>query len=226
MPRNLFPLHESTAVGVLIAGGIEITPLWSMLQQLEALGRPWILHYAARSRQHAAYLSDIEALASGSARGQLHLHFDDERGGACFDMAAAVNAAPQDAHLYCCGPLPMLDAYEKATIAHPASQVHSERFGASPATAAIAGSFEVILSRSGRQYTVPAGQSILDVLLENGIDAPYGCMQGACGLCETPVLDGTPEHRDTLLSAEVKAANRSLLICCSRSKTPSLTLDA
>lgn len=225
-PRNLFPLDETAAVSVLIAGGIGITPLWSMLQRLEALGRPWVLHYAARSREHAAYLADIEALASGSANGRLHLHFDDEQNGACFDMAAAVSAAPRDAHLYCCGPVPMLDAYEKATAGHPASHVHLERFGPSSAGAADAGSFEVVLSRSGRQFTVPAEQSILDVLLANGIDAPYGCMQGACGLCETQVLEGTPEHRDTLLSAETKAANRSLLICCSRSKTPTLTLDA
>jgi len=140
-------------------------------------------------------------------------------------MVAAVATAAPDAHLYCCGPRPMLAAYELATAARPAGQVHLERFGAAPLADAAAGSFEVILSRSERCFTVPAGQSILDVLLENGIDAPYGCMQGACGLCETPVLDGTPEHRDTLLSAEAKAANRSLLICCSRSKTPRLTLD-
>jgi ferredoxin-NADP reductase len=224
-PRNLFPLHEDAAATVLIAGGIGITPLWSMAQRLDQLGRRWVLHYAARSRRHAAYLADIEALAARSPHGRLHLHFDDEQGGACFDMAGAVAAAPADAHLYCCGPQPMLAAYEQAAAARPAERVHLERFGAAPGADGDGDSFDVTLSRSGLQFNVPAGQSILDVLLENGMDPSYGCMQGSCGLCETRVLDGTPDHRDNLLSADAKAGNACMLICCSRSKTPSLTLD-
>lgn len=224
-PRNLFPLHEDAAATVLIAGGIGITPLWSMVQRLEQLGRRWVLHYAARSRQHAAYLADIEALAARSSLGTLRLHFDDEQAGACFDMAAAVAAAPADAHLYCCGPQPMLAAYEAATAARPAELVHLERFGAAPGADDAADSFDIMLARSGLQFNVPAGQSILDVLLENGMNPSYGCMQGSCGLCETRVLDGTPDHRDNLLSADAKAGGQCMLICCSRSKTRSLTLD-
>ena len=225
-PRNLFPLHEDAADTVLIAGGIGITPLWAMAQRLHALGRRWTLHYAARSRAHAAYVEDIQALAAQQPGAQLHLHFDDEQGGAFFDMAAAVAAAPADAHLYCCGPQPMLAAYEAATAGLPAGHVHLERFApAAPAAGEGPRAFEVVLARSARRLTVPADRSILDVLLENGVDAQYGCMQGACGLCETAVLEGTPEHRDTLLSPEAKAAGRCMLVCCSRSKTPSLTLD-
>lgn len=225
-PRNLFPLHEDAADTVLIAGGIGITPLWAMAQRLHALGRRWTLHYAARSREHAAYLSEIQALAARQPDARLHLHFDDEQGGAFFDMAAAVAAAPAGAHLYCCGPQPMLAAYEAATAGRPAGHVHLERFTpAAPAAGEGPQAFEVVLARSRRRLTVPADRSVLDVLLENGVDAQYGCMQGACGLCETAVLEGTPEHRDTLLSAEAKAAGRCMLICCSRSLTPTLTLD-
>ena len=223
-PRNLFPLVDSAAPSVLIAGGIGITPLWSMVQTLEAQGRAWTLHYAARSRRHAAYLENIEALAAQSRCGQLVLHFDDEQGKPP-NMQGWVQSAPAGAHVYCCGPQAMLAAYESATASLPAAQVHMERFSAAPASADD-GSFKLVLARSGKEFSVPAGQSILDVLLENAIDAQYGCMQGACGICEMKVLEGTPEHRDSLLSDEVKAANQSILICCSRSQTPSLTLDA
>ncbi len=224
-PRNHFPLVESAAASVLIAGGIGITPIWSMVQRLEALGRPWLLFYAARSRRHAAYLAEIEALAARSTHGTLLPHFDDEQSGARPDLARVVDAAPADAHFYCCGPQPMLAAFEQATAARPPAQVHLERFA--PVQQGLAADeFKVVLARSGQEFVVPPDRSILDVLLEHGIDAQYGCMQGACGLCEMTVLDGTPDHRDTLLSAETRAEGRSMLICCSRSLTPTLTLDA
>jgi vanillate O-demethylase ferredoxin subunit len=226
-PRNLFELVPDAAHSVLIAGGIGITPIWAMAQELERLGRPWTLHYAARSRAHAAYLADIVAVVQRSAVGRLATHFDDEAGGATMDIAAAVAAAPADAHLYCCGPAPMLAAYERAAAGRPAGQVHLERFAPPPAAPAGTGAdaFELVLARSGRTLAVPADKSILDVLLDHGIDAPYGCMQGVCGMCEVPVLDGLPEHRDHILADTAKASNASLIVCCSRSRTPSLTLD-
>lgn len=223
-PRNLFPLVEEAPASLLIAGGIGITPIWSMVQRLEALGRPWQLFYAARSRRDAAYLAEIEQCAAASAVGRLTTHFDDEQG-APPDLTRLVDAAPADAHLYCCGPQPMLAAYERATAGRPAAQVHLERFAA-PRPAGEDGSFTLVLARSGLQFTIPPDRSILDVMLEQGLDAQYGCMQGACGLCETAVLDGVPEHRDSLLSEQDKASNRKLLICCSRSRTPTLTLEA
>ncbi len=223
-PRNLFALQPDAAHSVLIAGGIGITPIWSMVQALERLGRAWTLVFAARSRVHAAYLEDIEALARASRTGRLITHFDDQAGGAPLDIAAVLAAAPKDAHLYCCGPAPMLDAYERAASGWPAGQVHLERFaGVAPEQAAATGEFELILARTGRNLTVPADKTILDVLLDEGIDAPYGCMQGVCGMCEVPVLEGTPDHRDMILGEDARQGK--LIICCSRSQTPSLTID-
>jgi tetrachlorobenzoquinone reductase len=224
-PRNLFELAADAPCSVLIAGGIGITPIWAMVQELERQGRPWTLHYAARSRVHAAFLADIEALARRSACGRLATHFDDEAGGQPLDIAAALASAPPDAHLYCCGPAPMLAAYEQAAASRPADRVHLERFAAAVDTSGDLEAFEIVLAKSARRLSVPKDKSILDVLLDHGIDAPYGCMQGVCGMCEVPVLDGTPEHRDQLLSDAAKASNACLLVCCSRSRSPTLTLD-
>jgi vanillate O-demethylase ferredoxin subunit len=223
-PRNTFPLTESATASVFIAGGIGITPLWSMAQRLDALGRRWVLHYCARSRAHAAFLDAIEALAARSLSGELVVHFDDRSGGSPPDIGRIIAVAPPEAHLYCCGPQPMLSAYEKATRNWSAVQVHSEYFTARAGDTSTEG-FKVSLARSGGEYEIPAGKSILEVLLDNGINAQFGCMQGVCGLCEVQVLAGEPDHRDNILDALTKASNTKMLICCSRSKSASVTLD-
>lgn len=224
VPRNLFPLEEDAPFSVLLAGGIGITPVWSMVQRLEALQKPWLLVYAARSRVHAAYLEEIEALAHRTHVGRLLLHFDDEHQNRPVDLNAVLADVSHTTHLYCCGPQAMLAAYEAATADRPPAQVHLERFGSMQGSAPSAG-FTVVLERSGQSLQVPPDRSILDVVLEAGINAQYGCMQGSCGLCETPVLKGIPEHRDHLLPESVKASNQAMLICCSRSRTSELVLD-
>ncbi|SIT51035.1 Phenoxybenzoate dioxygenase subunit beta [Paraburkholderia piptadeniae] len=225
VPRNLFPLVEDASLSVLIAGGIGITPLWSMVQRLETLGRSWVLHYAARDHGRAAYISDIERFSEASPNGELHAYFDNEPGGQRLDIATVLREIPSNAHVYCCGPQSMLGAFEAATAGRPVETVHLERFAPAQHEGA-SQEFTVVLAKSGQSFEVPPDSSILDVLLENGIDVPFGCMQGACGLCETRVLGGTPDHRDSLLSTEARTAGQSMLICCSRSATPVLTLDA
>lgn len=226
-PRNLFQLQSDANHSVLIAGGIGITPIWSMVQELDRLRRPWRLYFAARSRSQAAYLEEIQKLASQSLCGQLITHFDDEADGKPFNIAAVLASTPQDAHLYCCGPAAMLNAYEMATADYPKDQVHLERFGVAPATdnGTHSNEFELVLARSGQKFRVPADKSILDVLLDHGIDAQYGCMQGVCGMCQVAVIDGTPDHRDQILSPETKLTNSCLMVCCSRSRSQSLTID-
>jgi tetrachlorobenzoquinone reductase len=222
-PRNNFALHEGTEPSVLIAGGIGITPLLSMIRQLETQRRPWELFYAARTRQAAAFLDELNGLRS-SARSNLHLDFDDDRAGRVFDLAAVIKKAPAAAHLYCCGPLPMLEAFEAATAGRPGDHVHVEYFQARKAPAA-EGGFEVRLAKSNRTIAVKAGKTILDALLDAGIAANYACAQGVCGTCETRVIDGIPDHRDQFLSRDEQFANKTIMICCSGAKSPSLVLD-
>ncbi|MGJ5043116.1 PDR/VanB family oxidoreductase [Bradyrhizobium sp. HKCCYLRH1062] len=219
-PRNNFALVEHADHSILIAGGIGITPLLSMVRRLEAIGRRWELFYAARSRRAAAFLDELDTVRPDV----LHVDFDDERPGRVFDVAGIVARAPADAHLYCCGPAAMLEAFETAAAERPADLVHVEYFKAKQA-AAVGGGFELRLARSNRTILVGPGKSILDALLEAGIAANFSCMEGVCGTCETRVLDGIPDHRDQFLSTEEQAANRTMMICCSGAKSKTLTLD-
>lgn len=222
-PKNNFVLVENSSHSVLIAGGIGITPLISMIRRLETLGRSWELFYAARARHSAAFLDELKALRPG-ARSRLHLNFDHEPSGRMFDLPAIVNGAPVDAHLYCCGPVPMLEAFEAATTDRPAGHVHVEYFSAREKPAA-QGGFEVRLARSNRTIMIEPGKTILNALLDAGIPANYACTEGVCGTCETRVLQGIPDHRDLFLSKDEQAANETMMICCSGSKSRTLVLD-
>ena len=226
-PANNFHLHEDEAYTVLIAGGIGVTPLLGMARRLTQIGRPWQMIYAARSRASAAFVDTLQALAA-QAGTTLHLHFDDEHGGKPLDLAGTLAALPADiqksGHAYCCGPLPMLAAFEAATTARPREQVHLEYFSA-PEAAAVEGGFVVELARSKRTVTIHSGNTILEALLDIGIEPPFSCQQGICGTCEVRVLEGIPDHRDLVLSDAEKNDNDRMMICCSGSKSPKLVLD-
>jgi tetrachlorobenzoquinone reductase len=217
-PRNNFPLVEDASEVVLFAGGIGITPIWCMVQRLEKLGRSWKLYCACRSRADMAFLTALETM--GSPR----FHFDDENAGKFLDVAAIVSATPKDAHLYCCGPTPMLKAFEAATADWPADHLHVEYFTPKQEPAKTGG-FVVELARSGREFVIPQGKSILQVLLDAGIDVDYSCELGICGACEQRVISGIPEHRDAILTEEEQASNAKVMICCAGCKSERLVLD-
>ena len=219
-PRNNFPLAENAEHVVLFAGGIGITPIWCMAQELTAQNRSWELYYSCRSRADMAFLSTIEKVGPDRA----HLHFDDEAKGQFLDLAGAIAKAPANAHFYCCGPNPMLTAFEAAAASRPKPNVHVEYF-TPKAEAATSGGFWVELARSGEEYYIPEGKKILEVLYEAGIDVDYSCELGICGECVTRVISGIPEHRDSVLSEEEQAANDKVMICCAGCKSERLVLD-
>lgn len=226
VPRNNFALDNSDAPAVLVAGGIGITPLWSMAQHLERQGRPWTLYCCARSADHAAFVQEARMLARASRIGRVQTHFDAEAGGAPIDLDALLGRHATASHFYCCGPAPMLDAFLAAGARRGVAQaqLHVERFSAAPAAQADDRAFEVVLN-SGAVHRVPPGRSILDVLLQAGESLPHSCREGICGSCETAVLQGEPLHRDALLSPAERASNRTMMICVSRARTDRLVLD-
>lgn len=222
-PRNLFAMDESSPFNVFIAGGIGITPMLGMIARSQALGTPWRLHYAARTPEHAGFL-DVLARYQGQPGADVQLNFDQLPGGRMLDLNAVIAALPAGAHVYACGPTPMLEAYEKACASLPPERVHREYFAAQEAPAT-EGSYAVTLARSQRTLQIQPGQTLLDGLIAIGAEPTFSCQQGICGTCEVRVLEGTPDHRDMVLSDAEKAANDRMMVCCSGALSARLVLD-
>jgi vanillate monooxygenase ferredoxin subunit len=221
-PRNNFPLTEDAPHSLLLAGGIGVTPMFAMAHRLQALARPFALHYCTRSPARTAFREQITATFGPAVQ----FHFDDGAPAQQLDLAAVIAAAPAGTHLYVCGPAGFMEAVLKAAADWLAERVHTEYFSADPGLAsADDGSFIVRLASTGAEYTVGAQESIIDALARHGIDVPVSCEQGICGTCLTGVLEGTPDHRDAFLTDDERAANNEMTVCCSRALSPLLVLD-
>jgi tetrachlorobenzoquinone reductase len=219
-PRNHFTLDEDASNSVLIAGGIGITPIVCMARRLAEQGRQFSVLYCARSRAEAAFVAELSMLG-----GTVQFHFDDEQNGPP-DLNAVLAAQPRDAHFYCCGPDPMLRAFESSCASLGYPHVHVERFAADQCMSAAQDSeYSVTLARSGNELRVTTGTTLLDTLLAAGVDVDYSCREGICGSCETRVLDGIPDHRDSILSRSERESNTTMMICVSGCKSKRLVLD-
>lgn len=222
-PRCHFALDEAAPHSVLIAGGIGITPIWSMAQRLKALGRSFELHYAVRARDAAPLLDPIEAMPA-STIARIATYFSRDPGGSRPDVAAILRAIAPGTHVYCCGPGALMDAFRAAAAHLPPETVHLEQFTA-VASIADEGGFTVELAKAGRTIEVLPGQTILDAIREAGLRTTSSCREGICGSCETVVLSGSPDHRDAVLTDAEKAEGNTMMICCSGSLSPKLVLD-
>jgi len=221
VPRNHFALDEAAASTLLVAGGIGVTPMLCMYRRLRERERAAQFVYCARSREQAAFLDELAALG-----GDALLHFDDEHDGRPFDLAACLARQPKDVHAYCCGPGAMLDAFQMACGQAGIANVHIERFAAAaPVERAQRSGYTVELARSGRTLFVPAGKALLDVLLDAGVEVEYSCREGLCGACQTRVLSGCVDHRDSVLTQSERAANDAMMICVSGAQSGTLVLD-
>ncbi|WP_088708070.1 2Fe-2S iron-sulfur cluster-binding protein [Noviherbaspirillum denitrificans] len=220
MPKNAFPLHGDDRPAVLIAGGIGITPIKAMAQELKQRGAEFQLHYSARSRREMAYWSKLKLAMGERAR----FYFSDESASARLDVGKVLAAAPDDAVFYVCGPARLIEAVVESAKAHgiPESRVKFERFMAKPVDGK---PISVRLARSKLDITVAADQSILDAVLNAGVDAPFSCREGVCGMCATKVLDGEVEHNDTALTDAERDKAALMCTCVSRARTASLVLD-
>ncbi|AXH35567.1 oxidoreductase [Humibacter sp. BT305] len=215
-PLNHFELEPAPAYR-FVAGGIGITPILPMIAAADAAGVPWTLDYAGRSRATMAFVDElVEAYGS-----RVTVHAADE--GGRLDVTAL---DPSGAQVYSCGPARMIEALEARAAGWPRHTLHVERFEARAVTEPVYHeAFEVELELSGITVTVPPEKSILDVVEEQGVFALWSCREGTCGTCETPVVEGEVDHRDSVLTPEEQEANEVMMICVSRSACPRLVLE-
>ncbi|GAA2805503.1 PDR/VanB family oxidoreductase [Saccharopolyspora taberi] len=219
VPRNNFPLRGAARY-VFVAGGIGITPLLPMIRQLEDDGSPWHLHYGGRHRSRMAFLGELARYGD-----KVTLYPEDESGLLPLDSIA--RSAGEDGLVYCCGPEVLLTAMEDTWRGRPSERLRVERFHPREIAGDPAADqpFDVRIHSTGRSIRVGSDQSILDVLGREGFDVPSSCREGTCATCETSVLEGTVDHRDSVLSEEEKESGKTMMICVSRSRSPRLTLD-
>ncbi|MGW2642264.1 PDR/VanB family oxidoreductase [Streptomyces sp. NPDC001348] len=217
-PRNNFPLRPA-ARHLFVAGGVGITPLLPMVEAAHAAGADWRLLYGGRTRTSMAFLDRLTGYGE-----RVLVRPQDEFG--LLDLTAFLGAPEEGTLVHACGPEPLLRAVQERCADWPPGTLGVERFApAEPAGDRAAEAFEVVLARAGLTLTVPPGRSVLQVVTEAGVPVDFSCQEGTCGTCETDVLDGTPDHRDSLLSEDERAAGDTMLICVSRSCGPRLVLD-
>ena len=218
-PVNLFPLDLRAKKHVFLAGGIGITPFMAMIAQIERLGGRWELHYAARNEALASYAADLTARHPT----RVHVYYDDRQ--QAMPLADLLDGQPLGTHVYVCGPKGMIEWVHATATEHgwPRENVHSEEFLApQPGTP-----FEVYLAKSEITVEVGEHESLLEAIERAGVDAPFLCRGGACGQCETDVIEADGEflHRDHWLEPEEHQSGRKIMPCVSRFVGKKLVLD-
>jgi vanillate O-demethylase ferredoxin subunit len=226
-PRNLFECTPSDAPSILVAGGIGITPILSMALASEAQGRSFEIHYASRSRRHAAFLDTLKRFGD-----KVHL-YTPEAAGSRLQLDTLFQRHAESAHFYVCGPERLISAALDAAVAAcvPLDRVHFERFAAKDGATSVGllpskgADFELFLARSLRTVIVNPTETLIQAIRRAGVHIATSCEQGVCGTCMTTVLEGDVEHRDVYLSDEEKRAGNVIIPCCSSAHSARLVLD-
>ncbi|MGW0610885.1 PDR/VanB family oxidoreductase [Streptomyces sp. NPDC002788] len=213
-PRNNFRLEPAPRYR-FVAGGIGITPVLPMLAAAEAAGAEWTLLYGGRTRRSMAFGGELARYGD-----RVTIAPEDEAG--LLNLAPVLDDVPPGTLVYCCGPGPLLDAVEARC---PSGMLRVERFRPKEQRTGGDTAFEVELARSGRKVTVAPDVSVLDAVRAAGVEVLYSCTEGTCGTCETDVLAGEPDHRDSVLTDDERAAGETMLICVSRCRGDRLVLD-
>ncbi len=217
-PRNNFPLVPAERY-LFVAGGIGITPILPMLHQAELLGADWQLLYGGRRHASMAFRDRLAGYGD-------RVRFRPQEEFGLLDLPGFLGEPRADTRVYCCGPAPLLAAIETACAGWPPQSLRTERFVADELGApARTTPFEVELARTGRTVAVAPGASVLEAVGAAGVEVLSSCRQGTCGTCETTVLAGRPDHRDSILDDAERAAGDCMYVCVSRSLDDRLVLD-
>jgi phthalate 4,5-dioxygenase reductase subunit len=219
-PDNAFPLVDTSAGYIFIAGGIGITPILSMIRSFGELPpAPWKLYYFTQAPETTAFLDELK---SPELRKNVVLHHDFGDMAQAFDLWPVLER-PSSKHIYCCGPRGLMESVRDMAGHWNASNVHFESFVQGGAPKQDDKPFTVKLAKSGQEFTVPVGKSILEVLRAGGCNVRASCESGTCGTCRTPLLEGEADHRDMVLMPEEMESQ--IMVCVSRAKTDQIVID-
>jgi ferredoxin-NADP reductase len=218
-PVNLFSLDLRAKKHLFLAGGIGITPFLAQIKQLERFNGNWELHYACRTPALGSYVDDL----TDHHPNETHIYYDDQN--QAIDLVNLLDGQPLGTHVYVCGPKGMIDWVRKTAEAEgwPREGIHYEEFLAPQPGKP----FEVKLAISNKTIQVGEQESLLEAMERSGVDAPYLCRGGACGQCETRVIDyaGNFIHRDHWLDDAEHAHGEKIMPCVSRFEGKTLVLD-
>ena len=218
-PNNNFPMIKQAKHTIMIAGGIGITPFLSMIHRLVSLNQSYEIHYTARNQSELAFSDRIQKIAGD----KLSLYTSGNKTGTRLDLPQLLSSPSEGTHVYVCGPRRMISSVRDTAAENSwlSSQIHYESFGARLTNDERP--IRIHLTKSDKIITVPTDRTILDTLLDEGLDIPHECKRGECSLCATRVLDGEPEHRDLCLNKEERST--SMCVCVSRAKGNELKLE-
>jgi ferredoxin-NADP reductase len=219
-PRNNFPLAQASH-HVFIAGGIGITPILPMTRHLARRNVPFELHYCAHDPRNAPFLSDLREIC-GPHRLTTYFSVANDGPATRLNVEAQLKAMTPGAHVYCCGPQRLTQAFRASAINWPESYVHCEVFKPTLDENFVPEPFDVKLASTGEVLRIPANKSALDILRAHGVGLPSSCEFGICGSCACRYLDGTVIHRDSVL--DITARQEQMILCVSRARV-SVTLD-
>jgi phthalate 4,5-dioxygenase reductase subunit len=220
-PQNDFELARNAKQFVFIAGGIGITPIRSMIHHLLAqTGKQFRLHYLTRSPDVTAFREEFGA---PEFKGKVFIHHDGGVPERAFDLWPVLEERKNNAHIYCCGPRPLMESVRDMAGHWPRSALHFEAFTEPSAPKADDTAFTVKLARANITFDVPVGTTILEASRAHGHDIPSSCESGTCGTCKCRLLEGEADHRDLVLSDEERATH--IMVCVSRAKSPQLVID-
>jgi phthalate 4,5-dioxygenase reductase subunit len=216
-PQNDFPLKAAQRY-LLIAGGIGVTPIYGMAQRLDADGKDFSIVYCTRKAGDTAYGQEMRQRFGP----RLKLHHDGGDPARAYDFWDHF-AEIRSMHVYCCGPKALMEEIKSISGHWPEGRVNFEDFKPVEVVRPEDVPFQVQLARSGRTVTVPASRSILEAVRDSGLRTVSSCESGTCGTCRTRLIAGEPDHRDMVLMDDEK--DRFIMICVSRARSGSLTID-
>ncbi|TQL18285.1 cytochrome P450/oxidoreductase [Streptomyces sp. SLBN-134] len=208
-PRNNFRLLPSPRY-LFIAGGIGVTPVLPMIREAERAGAEWELVYGGRTQASMAFRDELAVHGE-----RVTVVPQDELG--LIDLPGLLGEVREGTLVYACGPEPLLRAVEENTAHWPKNSLRLERFAPKPVVRTVPDTpFEVEFAGSGTVVEVGADETILEAAEKAGLPVVSSCKTGTCGTCETPIVSGRADHRDSILTPSEQEADRTMLLCVSR----------